>query len=239
MSTITFNYADKRMWIFIAAFILNACLFAFGVITWKSTTSLHLPLPILLPILATFLPVLNLGGTIHALSKPTSKVVARPLRSGFPAILLLIFDTFLLAVASSKSRNSLCEFHDKWQEMFRSHDAKAIEGIQNALSCCGFKTPQDMPFPFPAQGVGVNTCRQQTGRKVGCADAIEEVEESDGDGDGDAEGVPVGRNGSPQPSETTPLMLEGSSPWHSEGGVNGAGRGEREREQERAGREEL
>ncbi|KAF8538835.1 hypothetical protein BDD12DRAFT_126789 [Trichophaea hybrida] len=109
---------------------------------------------------------------------PTSKVVARPLRSGFPTILLLIADTALLALSASKSRNSVCEFHDKWQKMFQSHDGKAIEGIQNALRCCGFKGPLDMPFPFPRGDTKLNACTKATGRTVGCADAWENKEGS-------------------------------------------------------------
>jgi hypothetical protein len=140
-----------------------------------TTETLHLPLPVILPALGTLLPLINFGGTWHALSQPSDKIAARPLRSGLPAIIVLVFDTMLLALSGSKLHPAACEFHDKWQGMFQTHDM-TIAKIQNKFSCCGFKKPHDMPFPFPAKGINVTTCEVQTGRNIGCADAWEKQE---------------------------------------------------------------
>jgi hypothetical protein len=53
--------------------------------------------------------------------------------------------------------------------MYKDHD-KAIKGIQDALKCCGFRNPHDMPFPFPSKGVTTQVCQAQTGRTRGCAE---------------------------------------------------------------------
>lgn len=33
--------------------------------------------------------------------------------------------------------------------MFRAHDARGIQGIQDAYDCCGLNTVKDRAYPFP------------------------------------------------------------------------------------------
>ncbi|KAI5812997.1 hypothetical protein BZA77DRAFT_390318 [Pyronema omphalodes] len=171
MPQLTLHVPDghKARWAILAT-ILNLALVAIGIYTWTQTASLHLPLPQILPILATFLPLLSLSGIFHGLSKPITSVLARnPLKTAMPAILLLIIDIILLTMSGERINPNSCSFREKWETMYKNHD-KAIQGIQDALECCGFRNPHDMPFPFPSKGVTTQVCQAQTGRTRGCAE---------------------------------------------------------------------
>ena len=158
------------------------------------TASLHLPLSQALPAVGTVLPLVNLAGLVHALCRrgtgTHNKLASRrpnaaapatvsPLRAAMPIIVLLLVDTVLLTLSGTHLSTGeggvvgTCEQQQRWQALFRAHDGDAINHIQNALQCCGFRNKKDMPFPFPAKGAV--TC-DKTGNTPGCAMAWAQAE---------------------------------------------------------------
>jgi hypothetical protein len=69
-----------------------------------------------------------------------------------------------------------CALREQWLAMFRDKNADQIKRIQEAFDCCGFRNVRDMPWPFPAKGVSVDTCRQRFDRTVGCEGAWRDKE---------------------------------------------------------------
>ncbi|KAK3293579.1 uncharacterized protein B0H64DRAFT_477092 [Chaetomium fimeti] len=64
-----------------------------------------------------------------------------------------------------------CLLTHRWTTFWKSHDAPAIRAIQDALSCCGFRSTKDMAWPFPhgsGKGAGAGACEAQFGRHEPC-----------------------------------------------------------------------
>lgn len=155
-----------------------------------TTASLHLPLSLVLPAAGTMLPLANLAGFVHALSRRgigahntlasrrsnvANSMTVSPLRAALPIVILLLADTVLLTISGTHLATGgeggvvgTCEQQQRWQALFRAHDGGAIKHIQDVLQCCGFRNKNDMAFPFPAKGAPA-TCTQLTGRGQGCA----------------------------------------------------------------------
>ena len=63
----------------------------------------------------------------------------------------LILESVLatLAGAHHSPPGSLdCALREKWEELYGRRDGKSIERIQDAFSCCGLNSPEDMAWPF-------------------------------------------------------------------------------------------
>ncbi|KAK7752594.1 hypothetical protein SLS62_005363 [Diatrype stigma] len=57
-----------------------------------------------------------------------------------------------------------CSLENNWKHLWRAHDGRAIERIQDAFNCCGFNTIKDRAWP-PQLG----QCTQLYGRHSACA----------------------------------------------------------------------
>ncbi|KAF3910610.1 hypothetical protein ABW21_db0203897 [Orbilia brochopaga] len=124
-------------------------------VAWYLTSTYRLPLPIPgLSIITTFFPVLDFIATAY-----TARQVLVPSKNGkepIPYLLILINLVLFLvpAVLVTTSAPALfpanrCQLRQTWQSWFSAHDEDAIKGVQDALHCCGFALPVEMPFPFP------------------------------------------------------------------------------------------
>jgi hypothetical protein len=84
---------------------------------------------------------------------------------------LLILETVLATLASTHlaSTDSLsCPLQERWKRMYVNKDAARIQHIQDAFDCCGFRSPQDMAFPFPQGHQGAQTCVVRYDRHASC-----------------------------------------------------------------------
>ena len=61
-----------------------------------------------------------------------------------------------------------CELDQRWSMLFRQKDVRAIKMIQDALGCCGLRTPVDRAWPFPAKGVAADACQTAFSRNKSC-----------------------------------------------------------------------
>ncbi len=136
------------------------------------TSRFSLPTPALGHILSILLPVFTLIG-IYFPGFLNKHFIARQQ----PAVLsvLSLLDTVLVTLASTLLQPNLlsCELEHRWRTMFQHHDANAIRGIQDALECCGLRTPLDQPWPFPDHH-GAMACRDNFQRERSC-EACDEV----------------------------------------------------------------
>ncbi|KAK3396754.1 hypothetical protein B0T20DRAFT_480375 [Sordaria brevicollis] len=97
-------------------------------------------------------------------------------------ILLTLATSSLTSSPFSLPSDSLerCALEQTWSSYFRSHDADTIRKIQDALKCCGFRSPRHMSWPFPSGnpdegGKGTGQCQSMwPDRKEGCAKGWEQ-----------------------------------------------------------------
>lgn len=61
-----------------------------------------------------------------------------------------------------------CSLQERWTELFRSKDGDDVRKIQDAFECCGFRSTNDMAFPFPGDGRGAGACVKAYGRDKAC-----------------------------------------------------------------------
>lgn len=61
-----------------------------------------------------------------------------------------------------------CALRERWRDLFRAKDGKAIQRIQDALHCCGLLSPRDMAFPFPDSRHGSEGCVVRYERERSC-----------------------------------------------------------------------
>ncbi|KAH8677923.1 hypothetical protein BX600DRAFT_545616, partial [Xylariales sp. PMI_506] len=61
-----------------------------------------------------------------------------------------------------------CGLQEGWVKLWRDRDGLAIEKIQDALGCCGFKTVRDMAWP-PSEG-RVSLCAEMYHRSSSCVE---------------------------------------------------------------------
>lgn len=57
--------------------------------------------------------------------------------------------------------------------MFRARDSAGVRAIQDALRCCGLRSPVDMAWPFPGAGRSGRECERafEGGAVQGCLGA--------------------------------------------------------------------
>ncbi|KAK3304679.1 uncharacterized protein B0T15DRAFT_568439 [Chaetomium strumarium] len=157
---------------------------------------LSLPIPPVLTILTILLPFLSLFTTLfiphlffhprspysrnrnckHTTSTTPSPTILplsiQPLLPSILHIVQLILTTLLATSFAcpllSRSTTS-CLLHNKWLALYSSHNADAVRCIQDALACCGFRTPRDMAWPFPRGSYPApGACEAQFGRHTPC-----------------------------------------------------------------------
>jgi hypothetical protein len=99
--------------------------------------------------------------------------------SNITILLLYIYDTVLAALAGTyiaPVANLNCGLEETWQELWHTKNGQAIRRIQEAFDCCGLRSLVDRAFPFPGKFVGVDGCKQASGREHSCLGAWREEE---------------------------------------------------------------
>jgi len=128
-----------------------------------------------LPFLAKIFPYLSAHRNPNTLTltQKQQQSISRNPRLTLSTTLLLILDAVLITLASTHipSSSLSCNLGQRWAQLFQSHDARAIRTIQDALECCGFNTPKDRAYPFPAKHVGPDACMNTYGRDKACGGA--------------------------------------------------------------------
>ncbi|PSN61201.1 hypothetical protein BS50DRAFT_505036, partial [Corynespora cassiicola Philippines] len=61
-----------------------------------------------------------------------------------------------------------CGLHERWQALFRQRNVESIRAIQDANSCCGFRSIHDMAWPFPDKNHQSDACEKAFGRTTAC-----------------------------------------------------------------------
>jgi hypothetical protein len=120
-----------------------------------------IPIPALLGALTLALPAIT-GFTVEIISKTTAITSASSARAGSPAraaalTALLILQTVLATLAGTyltPTNDLTCRLQGRWQALFRAKDGRRIRAIQDALECCGFRSTNDMAYPFPSSRAG-------------------------------------------------------------------------------------
>jgi len=147
-----------------------------GACGWRNTTYFHLPISHFVSFVSTFLPILSLGVVqyMRVTSRRQTANARRNLQLVDSAVLamfaLLLVDTTVITLsANSLSADQMsCPLNERWTELWSSPLERgslhpAIESIQDALGCCGFKSDKDRFYPFPAKNV---TCTKIYPKRV-------------------------------------------------------------------------
>ncbi|KAL4940842.1 hypothetical protein BDV06DRAFT_230100 [Aspergillus oleicola] len=150
------------------------------VLSWSQTTTLHLPLPILIPALATLIapltPILLItlrifANTISRSQASNINITTLPqLLSQFHTILLSTLATLALAYLYPDSILS-CHLEQQWQSLFASKNSRAIRSIQDRYQCCGLRSIHDRAWPFKDKTHGDNACELQFGYNRACLES--------------------------------------------------------------------
>ena len=91
---------------------------------------------------------------------------------------LLIYESVLAALAGTHLApvgGLNCPLGERWQSLF-SAKSNRIQAIQDAFSCCGFRSLEDMAFPFPDARHGADTCEVRYERDIRCLEPWREEE---------------------------------------------------------------
>lgn len=133
-----------------------------------NSVRLQLPISLLLPLLGIVLPLLNFLIFGHALLHAVPTAVTKMVTT-LPLVLLLFVETIVLTLSSMLFATPLssCRFERRWNELFRAKEGETIRGIQDNLSCCGYRTVTHMAYPFPPRNV--TSCSDATGRTKACS----------------------------------------------------------------------
>lgn len=84
--------------------------------------------------------------------------------------IMSILDVVLLTTASfaANPETASCWLESMWKEAFQQKDDRLIRDTQNALSCCGFRSPIDKAWPFPSKQFGADACVKAFNRQKSC-----------------------------------------------------------------------
>ncbi|KAH9893676.1 hypothetical protein F4778DRAFT_784170 [Xylariomycetidae sp. FL2044] len=109
------------------------------------TTVLTIVLPLLAVLNVSYTPVLQ-----RLLSRPGTSPILQQLVP--PTLQLVQFAlTVVLATLTSEGfapgSDLNCSLETRWQRLWRSHDGRAIERIQDSFNCCGFNSVKDRTWP--------------------------------------------------------------------------------------------
>ncbi|KAK4102513.1 hypothetical protein N658DRAFT_523090 [Parathielavia hyrcaniae] len=147
-------------------------------------TILTILLPLLSPLTTLTTPILfqrqPSRKRITSSSSSFSSSSQPPLPLALPTLLPLGFNllqltlttilTTLYASILTPQSTTTCLLTQRWTALWRAHDARAIQHIQDGLGCCGLRSTRDMAWPFPRgehpdRGAA---CETQFGRHSPC-----------------------------------------------------------------------
>ncbi|KAK6535475.1 hypothetical protein TWF694_001931 [Orbilia ellipsospora] len=136
-----------------------------SVIAFLLIRKYNLPVPLLLSLLSTSLPFLDLVLAPFTASSFASSQQKQPQSSHrtrkskkplstllYTAnLLILILQTVSLTSNSTSLSPELqqCTLQQTWQKWYSTKQGDTIKEVQDSLACCGFNGVLDMPYPFP------------------------------------------------------------------------------------------
>jgi hypothetical protein len=141
-----------------------------------TSSNLSLPIPLGTTALAIILPIF---ATINVYYTPVLQRISQRATSSAAAILLAsdtlqIIQGVLTVILATiffngflPSQNLDCSLRGTWMGLWRAHDGKAIERIQNAFDCCGLNSQKDMSWP--QHGGRTDLCSSSYQRSSSCA----------------------------------------------------------------------
>jgi hypothetical protein len=155
-------------------FMLMSCSYA-----WARSAYLSLPLPMSVPAISTFHPIVS--AVVIPLAARTLKNRYRNaiLLSTTVSYILTLIPVVLLTLALIYSVPSWllsCSLESQWAHLFHTKNADAIRAIQGSLHCCGLNSMHDRAWPFPSNGVDARECERTQGWNVRCLDGWAEQE---------------------------------------------------------------
>jgi len=151
--------------LFIGTAIASLVLLGLSIYTVSKTSRFSLPIPsslqvltVISPILSPLLPFLTGYFEKHAVK---GALIYSWLDHWTPKLINTV-----LAVLSgdrlSQAGEQHCLLRDHWQHLFQAKDGNAIKAIQEHFQCCGFRSLNDMPWPFPGGNkTNPDTCRKK------------------------------------------------------------------------------
>ena len=131
--------------------------------------NLSLPTPVFPHILALVIPTL----TSVVLARPSlfyNVLPTRFLPRSTASFLIALSDVVLLTIGADEIRPDTlsCALEQTWRYFFVTKNEHAIRAIQDALQCCGFRSPHDKAWPFPDRNHDVAACQDAFGRDRSC-----------------------------------------------------------------------
>lgn len=146
--------------------------------------NLSLPISHILTLFTLALPLVA-GLSTHGATTLTRRARKEQVRSPSSSLslfaiyaALFFYETVIGTLATTHivpPSSLLCGLEERWTQLFKNKDATSIRAIQDALSCCGFRTTRDRAWPFANQHP--STCSATFNRSVSCLGAWREAEQ--------------------------------------------------------------
>ncbi|TRX94704.1 hypothetical protein FHL15_004476 [Xylaria flabelliformis] len=134
--------------------LLVIALIGIAIYVQVTSSTLSLPISTATTVLTILLPLFAAANVVYTpfLSRlagsPTLQQLLLPALHIIQGGLTVIIAT-LAAQGFAPSQTLNCALERKWQSLWHSHDGRAIERIQNAFDCCGYRSVRDRDWPDP------------------------------------------------------------------------------------------
>jgi len=174
---------NRRQVITISSALYLAALTALAAYALRQANYYSLPIPNALGALTVALPPLA-GIALESIISFQSHLVAKGQLSHSKVYqtvnaAFLVYEAVLATLSGSHIApvgGLFCPLHDKWTEMRKARNAKAIQAIQDAFNCCGFNGLRDMAYPFPDKTHGDDRCIVMYERDTICVNPWRDME---------------------------------------------------------------
>ena len=146
---------------------------------WARSAYFSLPLPMSLPAISAFHPIISAVVIPLAARTPKDRYKNAVLLFGTVSYILKLIPVVLLTLAlvySVPSQLLSCSLESQWGHLFRTKNGDALRTIQGSLRCCGLNSMHDRAWPFPSKGVDARECERTQGWNVRCLDGWTEQE---------------------------------------------------------------
>ncbi|QIW97740.1 hypothetical protein AMS68_003258 [Peltaster fructicola] len=179
------RFTRRQVWTLLSTIYLLVltALAAYGL---YSANDLSLPVPNILSALAVALPslaglALETSSSMTSARRTNASAHVRPYVLQVVSAFFLIYETVLATLAGTHLApvGTLdCALFKQWQHLFRIKDEQSVRRIQDRFDCCGYRSPQDMAWPFPQRNAGIDAgaCVSRFQRSVACFEPWQEAE---------------------------------------------------------------
>lgn len=145
-----------------------------------SSSSLSLPISLWTTIATILLPILSVTNVFYTPLFQRSPQLAKypfAIQLG-PAALHILQGALTVILATlyfegfQPGRYLDCNLQETWKQLWMAHNGRAIGRIQDAFSCCGFRSERHMSWP-PSQSSSKGSqslCSEMNHRTISCAD---------------------------------------------------------------------